>query len=114
MSKHLVSSLNSRQAVHKRYRAASHWRNGQECEVAIESPYIYGLISDAWQLTALLRCGFTSALTLMRLYYSSILCSQNCWHNYPLCAQVLKTFNHHFNHKCEITTITGKTLRDHF
>ena len=52
--KHLVSSLNSRQTVHKRYRAASHWQNGQESEVAIESPYIYRLISDAWQLTALL------------------------------------------------------------
>ena len=38
---------------------------GQESEVAIESPYISGLISDAWQLTASLCCGFTNALTLM-------------------------------------------------
>ena len=38
---------------------------GQESEVAIEFPYISGLISDAWQLTASLCCGFTSALTLM-------------------------------------------------
>ena len=43
-SKHLVSSLNSCQAVHKRHRAASHWQNGRgwprsEFEVAIESPY---------------------------------------------------------------------------
>ena len=65
-----MSSLNNRQAVHKRYRAASHWQNGRgwpRSEVAIESPYtdISGLISDAWQLTALLRCGFMSALTLM-------------------------------------------------
>ena len=28
--------------------------------------------------------------------------------------QVLKTFNHHFNHKCEFTIINGKTLHDHF
>ena len=38
---------------------------GQESEVTIESPYIFGLISDAWQLTGSLCCGFTSALTLM-------------------------------------------------
>ena len=38
---------------------------GQESEVATESPYISWLISDAWQLTASLCCGFTSALTLM-------------------------------------------------
>ena len=38
---------------------------GQESEVTIESPYISRLISDAWQLTASLCCGFTSALTLM-------------------------------------------------
>ena len=38
---------------------------GQESEVAIKSPYISGLISDAWQLTVSLCCGFTSALTLM-------------------------------------------------
>ena len=31
----------------------------------IESPYIFRLISDAWQLTASLCCGFTSTLTLM-------------------------------------------------
>ena len=56
-TKHLVSSLNSCQAVHKRYRAANHWRNGRgwpRSEVAIKSPYIYGLISGAWQLIALL------------------------------------------------------------
>ena len=35
----------------------------QESEVTIESPYISGLISDAWQLTASLCCGFTSTLT---------------------------------------------------
>ena len=103
-----MSSLNSRQAVHKYYRAASHWRSGQESEVTIELLCIYGLISDTWQLTALFHCGFTSALTLMSLYYSSILCSQNCWHDYPLCVQVLKTFNHHFNHKCEFTIITER------
>ena len=63
--KHLVSLLNSCQAVHKRYRAASYWQNGRRwprSEVAIESLYIS---ADIWQLTALLRCGFTSALTLM-------------------------------------------------
>ena len=37
----------------------------QESEVAIKSPYISGMISDAWQLTVSLCCGFTSALTLM-------------------------------------------------
>ena len=26
----------------------------------------------------------------------------------------IKTFNHHLNHKCEFTMITGKTLRDNF
>ena len=84
-SKHLVSLLNSRQAVHKRYRAASHWQNGRgwpRSEVAIESPYtdISGLISDAWQLIALLRCGFMSALTSMSptlLFIHSNVCSQN-------------------------------------
>ena len=114
-SKHVVNSLNSHQAVHKRYRAASHWRNGRSwrrSEVAIESPYISGSISDVWQLTALLHCGFTSALTLTSP--SSILCSQNCWRVYPLCAQVLKTFNCHLNHKREFTIITRKTLHDHF
>ena len=40
---------------------------GQESEVAIKSPYISRLISDAWQLTASLCCGFMSALTLMSL-----------------------------------------------
>ena len=81
-----MSSLNRRRTVHKRYRAASHWQNGRgwpRSEVAIELPYtdISGLISDAWQLTALLCCGFTSALTSMSptlIYCSSILCSQNC------------------------------------
>ena len=38
---------------------------GQESEVTIESLYISKLISDTWQLTASLCCGFTSALTLM-------------------------------------------------
>ena len=38
---------------------------GQESEIAIESPYISVLISDAWQLTASLCCGLTRALTLM-------------------------------------------------
>ena len=65
-----MSSLNRCRTVHKRYRAASHWQNGRgwpRSEVAIESPYtdISGLISDAWQLTALLHYGFMSALTPM-------------------------------------------------
>ena len=38
---------------------------GQESEVAIKSPYISGLISDAWRLTASLCCNFMSALSLM-------------------------------------------------
>ena len=38
---------------------------GQESEVAIKSPYISRLISDAWQLTESLCCSFTSSLTLM-------------------------------------------------
>ena len=37
----------------------------QGSEVAVESPYIFGLISDAWQSTTSLCCGFMSALTLM-------------------------------------------------
>ena len=28
--------------------------------------------------------------------------------------KVLKTFNHHLNHKCKFTIIIGKTSRDHF
>ena len=69
---HLASSLNSRQAVHKRYRAASHCmvectRLAKKVKPPSRVAIYYGLISDAWQLTALLRCGFTSALTLMSL-----------------------------------------------
>ena len=63
-SKHFVSSLNSRQAVHKRQssKPLAEW---MRLAKKVKSPYISGLISDAWQLTASLCCGFMSALTLM-------------------------------------------------
>ena len=89
---------------------------GQESEVAIESPYISRLISDAWQLTASLCCVFTSALTLMSPNFTI----------HPFFAlkiadaiilyahEVLKIFNRHLNHKCDFTRITEKTLHDHF
>ena len=89
---------------------------GQESEVAIESPYISGLISNAWQLTTSLCCGFMSALTLMTstllFIYSFALKIADAIILYA--REVLKIFNHHLNHKYEFTIITGKTLRDHF
>ena len=71
--------------------------------------HISGLISDAWQLTALLCFGFTSALTLL---FNHSLLSKLLIILYV--HKVLRIFNHHLNHKCKFTIITGKTLRDHF
>ena len=89
---------------------------GQESEVTIESPYIFGLISDAWQLTASLCCGFMSTLTLMSatlLFIHSLLSKLLTRLSFFAC-EVLKIFNRHLNYKHEFTIITGKTLRDHF
>ena len=84
----------------------------QESEVTIELPYISGLISDAWQLTALLCCCFTSTLTPTLLFIYSLL--PKLLMRLSIMLKVLKIFNHYLNHKHEFTIITGKTLRDHF
>ena len=92
---------------------------GQEVKslrVAIHYTDISELISDAWQLTALLRCGFTSALTSMSptlLFIHSALIPKLLTRLSFMRAGV-KIFNCHLNHKSEFTIITGKTLRDYF
>jgi len=83
----------------------------------VESPYISGLISDAWQLIALLltllcsgiyeRFGFNESyfpFFVPEIADAIILYAR----------KVLKTFNRHLNHNREFTMITRKILRDHF
>ena len=82
----------------------------------VESPYISRPISNAWQLIALLCCGIYKRFDFNESYFT--------FHSFfvPKIAdviilyahKVLKTFNHHLNHKCEFTITTGKTLHDHF
>ena len=84
----------------------------QESEVAIESPYISGLISNTWQLTALLCCCFMSTLTPTLLFIYSLL--PKSLMRLSFMHKVLKIFNHYLNYKYEFTIITGKTVRDHF
>ena len=117
--KHFVSPLNSRQAVHKCYssKPLAEWMYevGRESRVAIESSYISGPISVAWQLIALL---------LMLLCSGIYECFDFTFHSFfaPKIAnaiilyarKVLKTFNRHLNHNREFTMITRKTLHDHF
>ena len=73
MPKHFVSSLNSRQAVHKHYsrKPQTDWVRLTKKVVTIESLLISRSISNSRQLTALHCClcccavEFTSTLTLM-------------------------------------------------
>ena len=90
---------------------------GQESKVTIKLPYISGLISDAWQLTASMCCGFTSTLTLIMsptLLFIHSLLSKLLMPLSLYAREVLKIFNRHLNHKREFTIITGKTLRGYF
>ena len=90
---------------------------GQESGVAIESSYIFGPISDAWQLIALLLAllcsGIYERLDFNESYFPFF--APKIADAIILCARkVLKTFNRHLNHNREFTMITRNTLRDYF
>ena len=116
MSNHIVSLLSSHQAVHKHYsswngqdwlRKQSHhqvviyfWTNFQ-C-LAVDS--IVSCTVVLWNLQA-----DKSYLTIHSFFATKIADTIILY-----ARKMLKTFNHHLNHKCEFTMITGKTLCDHF
>ena len=113
------NNLGTHSIVTKLYtnaRAASHrWneqRVGQESRVAIESPYISGPISNAWQLIALLCCGIYKYYDFNESYFTihSFFAHTIADAIILYVCKVLKTFNHHLNRKHEFIMIARKTL----
>ena len=90
---------------------------GRESRVAIESSYISGPISVAWQLIALLLVLLCSEIYKrfdFNEFYFPFFAPKITDAIILYARKVLKTFNRHLNHNCEFTMITGNTLRDHF
>ena len=88
----------------------------------MESPLTHhvfpGILHDK-QLTLLLYCELYKHLHFIRVlvYDLPIPCSQLrllMQLSFILTHRMLETFNHHLNHICKFTRITGKTLRNHF
>ena len=76
-------------------------------------------ISDDWQLTALTVVLCVSQMlqfkfVVVLIYYLSTLVPKIASTIILYYCKVLKTFNHHLNHKCKITKVTRNTLHVHF